>query len=67
MTADPNSGTYRDEFAGTYVYEDTGKTLADESPEYHFQVPLWSAWLVQLTGWFHSRAQRIAGKYRVVV
>lgn len=46
---DPECGYQIDDFGGTFVYPDTGRTLANDSPESYFQVPQWAAWIFSLT------------------
>ena len=60
--ADPECGIIRDEFGGTHVYEDTGKTLAEDNP-WHFQAPIYLAWLHGFTGWLHGISCSMVAKY----
>ena len=64
ISIDPEAGLYHDEFGGTHVYEDTGKTLAEEFPEWHFECPWWAALLLDVTGWIHGRAQRLVSRWQ---
>ena len=60
----PESGFSRDEFAGTYVSEDRGTTLAQEFPESYVYTPWFPAMLFAITEYLHHRISgRMIEKY----
>ncbi len=63
ITIDPEAGIYHDESCNKHRYEDTGMTLAEQFPEWHFKAPHWVGVLLDITGRIHGRAQCIAEKY----
>jgi hypothetical protein len=63
ITKDPESGLVHDEFGGTYIYEDCGKTLAEQFPKLYFQAPIWAVWLLDLTAWLHNLAAQLCARW----
>ena len=53
---DPEYGLQEDHHGGTHVYEDTGRTLADDWPEAYFQAPLWVAVMFRIACWIKGCA-----------
>lgn len=64
FSCDPESGIQRDEFGGTHVYERSGKTLAEESPERYWQSPIYLAWMLSAVDFQRNMVCRLIAKHK---
>ena len=63
---DPEHGFQRDEFGGTHVYPDTGRTLAQDAQkgEYrYFQAPMLVAYVFSVACFLKCIASRLLAKH----